>query len=257
MPERLFFVWRLLATGFCFGLFGLSGLLLGFVWFPLQNLFIRQRQRRTRLARATIQAAFRIFIGLMQQLRVLRYEVTGLTSLNREGLLILANHPTLIDTVFLMALTKNAVGLLKADLQNNFFTRGVVRATGYIFNDQGMDLIDACSSAFGSGSNLIMFPEGTRTGQDGSIHLKRGAANIALRTQRNITPVIISCQPRMLPKGQPWWQVPASTAVFRIEVKEDIDITRFNNEPGGAAIAARHLNAFLQNYFTEEVQRHV
>ena len=256
MPERLFFVWRLLATGFCFGLFGLSGLLLGFVWFPLQNLFIRQRQRRTRLARATIQAAFRIFIGLMQQLRVLRYEVTGLTSLNREGLLILANHPTLIDTVFLMALTKNAVGLLKADLQNNFFTRGVVRATGYIFNDQGMDLIDACNSALNSGGNLILFPEGTRTAPDGSMHLKRGAANIALRTQHNITPVIIRCQPRTLGKGEHWWWIPPTTAQFTIEVKEDIEIAQFLNEPGGDSVAARHLTAFLLSYFTEELQRH-
>jgi 1-acyl-sn-glycerol-3-phosphate acyltransferase len=187
----------------------------------------------------------------------LRYELIGMERLERDGLLILANHPSLIDTVFLMALTRNAVGVLKAQLQRNFFMRGVVSATGYIFNDQGYALIDACIDALGSGSNLIMFPEGTRSGLEGALQLKRGAANIALRAHSNITPVVISCVPRMLPKGQPWWRVPARRAVFRIEVHEDIDITRFKNESGNDAVAARHLTAFLQTYFTEEVQRHV
>ncbi len=256
MAERLFYHWRVLATGFCFALFGLCGVLLGFVIFPLLHLFIWNRQRRIRVARATIRTAFQLFIGLMQQLGILRYELIGMERLERAGLLILANHPSLIDTVFLMALTGNAVGVLKAELKNNVFMRGVASAAGYIFNDQGYALIDACIGALGAGSNLIIFPEGTRTPLVGAMQMKRGAANIALRAHSNITPVIISCEPRMLPKGQPWWQVPSRTASFRIEVKEDIDITRFKNESANDAVAARHLTAFLQNYFTEEVQRH-
>ena len=264
MAERwratLFYFWRVLATACCFAVFGLAGIVLGFVYFPLLNLFIWQRQRRIGLARTTIQTSFRLFIGLMQLLRVLRYEVIGQERLERSGLLILANHPSLIDTVFLMALTGNAVGVLKAQLQKNFFMRGVVRAAGYIFNDQGTALIDAGISALQAGSNLIMFPEGTRSPVDGAIHLKRGAATIALRAQHNITPVIIHCQPRMLGKTDHWWRVPSRAAKFRIEVMDDIDVTRFSDELGSGlplAVAARHLTVFLQNYFIEEVQRHV
>ena len=256
MPERLFYLWRVLATGFCFAVFGLGGVVLGFVVFPLLRLLIWNRQRRIRMARSTIRMVFRFFIGLMQQLGVLRYELTGMERLEREGLLILANHPSLIDTVFLMALTRNAVGVLKAQLQHNFFMRGVVGAAGYIFNDPGYVLIEACIDALGSGSNLIMFPEGTRTALDGGMILKRGAANIAVRAQRNITPVIITCQPRTLGKGGHWWLIPPRTVRFKIDIKEDIDIAQFLNEPGGTAVASRHLTAFLQNYFTEEVQHH-
>jgi len=256
MPDKIFYGWRLCATGFCFAVFGLGGVVLGFVFFPLLNLFVRNRERRIVLARSTVRLGFRFFVGLMHHLAVLRYEVVGRERLNRHGLLVLANHPSLIDTVFLMALIDHADCILKAPLQRNVFTRGAARAANYIFNDQGMALIDACAESLQHGSNLIVFPEGTRTPADGSIVLKRGAANIAVRARRNITPVLISCEPRTLGKGDKWWLIPARMARFTIRVGEDVDISRFGNESPGDAIAARRLTDFLQNYFTEEVQRH-
>jgi len=256
MAERIFYLWRLLATGFCFAVFGLGGVLLRFVFFPLLNLIIWRERQRIALARRTIRLAFRLFVGLMHHLGVLRYEVIGAERLRRDGLLILANHPSLIDTVFLMALVRDADCILKSELQTNFFTRGPVRAAGYIFNNQGVRLIEDCIRSLRSGSNLIVFPEGTRTPADGCMHLKRGAANIAVRGNSNITPVLISCEPKTLGKGEKWWLIPARMVRFKIVVREDIAVARFRSEAVSDAVAARNLTAFLQNYFTEEVQGH-
>lgn len=257
MLETIFYGWRLCATGFCFAVFGLGGVVLGFIFFPLLNLIVTRRERRIALARNTVKLAFRFFIGLMHHLAVLRYDVSGRERLNRTGLLVLANHPSLIDTVFLMALTDHADCILKADLQRNFFTRGAASAAGYIFNDQGMALIEACAGSLERGSNLIVFPEGTRSPADGSMVLKRGAANIALRAGRDITPVVIRCEPRTLGKGDKWYLIPARMPRFQIWVEEDIAISRFSNESVSDAVAARRLTDFLHDYFTEEVQRHV
>ena len=248
--------WRVCATGLSFFAFGAGGLVLRVLVFPLLGVLMRDRARRTAAARAIIRATFRAFVGLMRVLGVLRYEIVGLEKLERGGLLILANHPTLIDTVFLMAFVKRADCVVKSHLWNNPFTSGPVRAAGYISNDNPQGLVEDCIASLRAGNNLIIFPEGTRTPADGQIVLKRGAANIAVRGARSVTPVLIDCQPPTLGKGEPWWRVPARFAQFRIEVKEDIEIGRFIDGGTTEVMAVRHLTDHLQRFFTGEYQGH-
>ncbi|WP_211451296.1 lysophospholipid acyltransferase family protein [Collimonas antrihumi] len=246
--------WRVLATGFSFVLFAVGGLFLRVTVFPVMNLLIWERQLRMEIARRVIRLALRGFVGCMRWLGVLDYEISGLERLERQGLLILANHPTLIDTVFLMAFVKRADCIVKGRLWDNPFTSGPLSAAGYISNDRGSGLIDDCISSLRRGSNLIVFPEGTRTAGDGQISLKRGAANIAVRSLSNVTPVVIRCLPPTLGKGSKWWQVPPVAAHFSIEVKEDIEVHEFLAKAGSEVLAARHLTAHLQDYFRKESQ---
>jgi 1-acyl-sn-glycerol-3-phosphate acyltransferase len=248
--------WRVFATGLSFTLFGIGGVLLRVLVFPLLSLLVRRQQARVQAARAVIRLSFRAFVGVMRALGVLRYEVRGLDKLDREGQLILANHPTLIDTVFLIAFVRNADCIVKGGLWNNPFTRGPVRAAGYINNDQGPQLVDDCIASLRAGGNLIVFPEGTRTPRSGALALKRGAANIAVRGARPVTPVVISCHPPTLGKGDKWWRVPPRQAQFRIEVMDDIGVERFAGAGVTEVMAARRLTEHLQHYFMEEGQRH-
>lgn len=247
--------WRVFATGLSFVVFGVGGLLLRVAVFPALNLMVRQPERRVVVARMVIRRAFRAYVDLMRALGVLRYEISGLEKLERGGLLILANHPTLIDTVFLMAFVRNADCIVKGALWNNPFTRGPVRAAGYINNEGGAQLVDDCIASLRRGNNLIVFPEGTRTPANGIISMKRGAANIAVRGARDMTPVLIRCEPLTLGKGEKWWRVPPRRVLIRIDVQDDLAIQDFT---GGASevIAARRLTDFLQNYFTGKCQRH-
>ena len=256
MFERIGYCWRVFATGLSFVSFGIGGIFLRVLVFPMLNLFVWNHQTRTAFARSIIRRTFCAFVGLMRGLGVLRYEIIGAHRLERNGLLILANHPTLIDTVFLMALVKRADCIVKGGLWNNPFTRGPVRAAGYINNDQGIDLVADCIASLSIGNNLIIFPEGTRTPSNGVISLKRGAANIAARGRYNMTPVVISCNPMTLGKGEKWWRVPARFAQFRIEVKEDIEIDQFIANGVSEVMAARQLTEYLENYFIEGNKHH-
>jgi len=248
--------WRVIGTGISFFLFGLGGLLLRVLAFPLIGIFILEKEHRVAAARNLIRFAFRGFVALMHGLGVLRYKVTGLHKLNREGLLIIANHPTLIDTVFLMAFVKHADCIVKNGLWNNPFTHGPVRAAGYINNEDGPGLIDRCIASLKAGNNLIVFPEGTRTPRNGDIRFKRGAANIAVRGKCNLIPVVIRCTPSTLGKGDTWWKVPPRRVQLTIEVQEEIDIQTFLSAAENETLAARHLNEHLQQYFAEENKRH-
>jgi 1-acyl-sn-glycerol-3-phosphate acyltransferase len=248
--------WRVLATGLSFAMFGIGGLVLRVLVFPLLTLAVRHPARRVAAARTVIRWAFRAFVALMRGLGVLRYDIVGLDKLERGGLLILANHPTLIDTVFLMAFVRRANCIVNRQLWNNPFTSGPVRAAGYISNDGAPELIDQCIASLRAGNNLIIFPEGTRTPASGAITLKRGAANIAIRGARAVTPVLIGCSPKTLGKGEKWWRVPARHAQFRIEVRDDIDVARFTGAGTTEVMAVRHLTDYLQQFFTEENRVH-
>jgi 1-acyl-sn-glycerol-3-phosphate acyltransferase len=254
MVEHLDRAWRTAATGFCFAAFGVGGLVLRGVVFPLLNVVVAERERRARWARACIHHAFRLFVALMRRLGVLTYELRGAERLQRDGLLILANHPTLIDVVFLMSFVRSADCIVKAALAHNPFTRGPVRAAGFVCNDSGAGMVEDCLQSLRTGNNLIIFPEGTRTPRIGHQPLQRGAANIAVRGQRNVTPVRIRVQPLTLGKGEKWYRVPAQRCHIEFEVGEDIAVAPFLADSASEAIAARRLTDHLTAYFSPETR---
>ena len=251
MLERLNHAWRVFATGLSFLSFGVGGVILWLLVFPVLALVVREPVRRSRLARAIIQRSFAGHIGLMHRLGVLTYEVHGLERLQRNGLLVLANHPTLIDVVFLVSLIENADCVVKSRLARNPFTRGPIRATGYICNDNGAGLVEDCIASVRSGKNLIIFPEGTRTPRTGPARLQRGAANIAVRGGLSVTPIRIRCSPPTLSKGEKWYLVPSRRFHVSIEVGDDLPMASFIDGTT-EAIASRRLTEYLTTYFAGE-----
>ena len=252
MADLLDWLWRTIATVFCLVCFGLGGVLLGAVVFPVMALVVRDPARRALVAKSVIHAAFRFLVALLARLGVLSYEIHGAGRLRRTGLLILANHPTLIDVVFLMSLVKRADCIVKSALANNPFTSGPVRAAGFIFNDAGAGLIDNCIHSVREGNNLIIFPEGTRTPPSGKLHLQRGAARVAIHGEVDITPIRIRCVPPTMGKGDKWYRVPRKRAHFRIEVGDTIHVARFISGGTEPALAARRLTEYLTDYFSTE-----
>jgi len=103
------------------------------------------------------------FVGLMRGLGVLDYRLHDCERLQRPGLLVLANHPTLIDVVFLLALIPHADCVVKGRLARNPFTRGPIRAAGYITNEEPQGVLEAAGASLARGNALILFPEGTRS----------------------------------------------------------------------------------------------
>ncbi|WP_293328538.1 lysophospholipid acyltransferase family protein [Parvibaculum sp.] len=244
--RRIEYVTRLLCTGLSFAFFGIGGLLLSLTAFPLMNLFVRDRARRAHYAQWLVQKAFRLHVLFMTAFGVIRVEVRGGDALASDtGTLVVANHPTLIDVVLLMSVMRRTQCIVKAQLWRNPFMRGVIAAAGYIRNDdQPEKLIDDCAAVLAEGNNLVVFPEGSRTVPGAPVKFQRGAANIALKARAPIRPVTISCEPPTLKKGQKWYEIPATRAVFTIAVGSLIEIDSFI-EDANQSKAARRLNSRL------------
>ena len=247
-PARADFYWlRLPATGLCFAVFGVTAFVLGVLVLPLLGLVHREPGRRQRVARSVIAASMRAFAGLMRALRVMDYSFSGRELLGRPGQMIVANHPTLIDVIFLLGFTPQATCIVKRALFSNVFTRGAVRAAGFIPNAPTDEMVLRAAAELRAGQTLVIFPEGTRTVPGRALELQRGAANIALRGAATLTPVYISCEPPTLSKHEPWYRIPARRARFALEVGADIDMAPYRASP--LSRGSRQLNAELGRLF--------
>lgn len=248
------YVWRLLATALSFSLFGIGGVLLRLLVFPLLALLPGDQLTRRTRARATVSWSFRWFVEFMFRTGVLTYEVEGIERLGRSGQMVIANHPSLIDVVVLIAFIRDANCVVKQSLWDNPSMRGPIRAAQYISNSGSLDMLDEAAGALQSGQTLIVFPEGTRTtpGQHPEFH--RGAAAIALRGARIVTPVVISVTPTTLTKAEPWYSIPSRRFHFRLRVGEDIDPQQFS-ALGPAPVASRKLNEHLHQHFIKELAK--
>src|SRR5690606_34808253 len=87
-------LWRLIATGLSFMLFGLGGLVLRLIVFPLLALLPGDATRHRLRARQTISRLFWLFVQFMYRSGVLTYQVEGVERLGRPGQLVIANHPS-------------------------------------------------------------------------------------------------------------------------------------------------------------------
>ncbi len=247
-------LYKRLAMGFAFFTFGFFGLFYQFLLFPAIILFIRNRQKRELIARHIIHRTFYFLIHFWRFLGIISWEVHNIERLKRNGLLVLANHLTLIDVLFLFAFIPNASAIVKAALTKNPFTWGALKAAEYLINDEGNVLIDKCVKELASGSNLIIFPEGTRTPPGQKPKLKRGAMATALAAGINPTLVRIQCVPRGLGKNQPWWDVPEKAMHFTFEVLEDLSVEPFleqyhSNPPLATRALSRAIEEKLFVYY--------
>jgi 1-acyl-sn-glycerol-3-phosphate acyltransferase len=255
MLDRIWRGWRLIGTGLSFLTFGIGGLLLLILGIPLMHLLFPRTARRQYMARRLIHGLFWLFVRYMRLLGVLRFVFIGSERLKRPGLVIVANHPTLLDVVFLISAVPNATCIVRAGLAHNPFTHAPLRLTGYVCNDWGADLVDASVRALRTGSSLVIFPEGTRSNPASPPKWQRGAANIALKAGVPLTPVSIHCEPPTLRKGEPWWQVPVRRVRYSIKVLDDLPVTDGTPRGETEINAARGLTERLKELLTGPVER--
>lgn len=237
-------LWRIFATGFCFSLFGLGGLLLSLIWFNILLVCVRNTTRRRQIARRSISFSFRFFLWVTKVMGVLDYRFHGKEILLRErGCLVIANHPSLLDYVLIASIMPETDCMVKSSLLKNPFMSGVIRSADYLINSQADSLLPACQQRLAQGDTILIFPEGTRTRVGEPMTLQRGAANIAVRCASDVRIVTIQCSQRMLDKQSQWYDVPPVKPIFNVNVCERLAITDFYDanlqEP---ALAARQLN---------------
>ena len=246
------YYWRLVATALSFVLFGLGQLVLGILVFPFVRLWPRGRTGYETRTRSFLRHSFRLFIWFMRLVGLLTYDFRGADRLGRPGQLIIANHPSLIDVVFLLGFVPGANCVVKRGLWRNPFTMFAVIGAGYVSNLPTQEMIEGADAALRDRQCVIMFPEGTRTRPGQPLYFHRGSANVAVRAASAVTPVYIRVEPSALTKAAPWYRIPLRRPHFSLRVGDDIAVVPFR-ELASVPAGSRAFNSELLAVFTGEL----
>ncbi len=237
--------WRLVGTALSFLAFGV-GAVIGFICVPILTLVIRNRQRRHRITRRFVHAGYALHVAIMRSVGVLTYDVSGRENIqDLNGCLIVANHPSLIDVVFLLSTFRDANCVVKSSFWHHPVTAATVKAADYIPNDDPVQVMDECISRLRLGTQLVLFPEGTRTRPGHGPEFGRAAATMALRAGVPVLPVRISCEPTTLTKSEPWYRIPSRQVRFEAQILPPIDTQALRTESKSERDASVNLTGKL------------
>ena len=246
--------WRLFATALGFTIFGIGGLIMGLLIFPLLFVVTPDIERRRFRARKLVSRAFAGFWGMINVLGVLDYKIEGREHIDvQRNQLIVANHPTLIDVVLLISLFPRANCVIKKAVTENFFMGSVVRAADYVSNSAPEELLDSCVASLESGGSLLLFPEGTRTKPGKEMNFKPGAATVAVRAGVEVLPMAIECKPLFQSKDLPWYYFPDQRPVFRVKILEPIPAVDPGADLSVARRARHNLNEIMFRRIDDEL----
>lgn len=249
MTRRLDYLRRLIGTGLSFTIFGAGGVLMSLLVFPWL-LLIRDREQRRRRSQRLISWCFRRFVGMMRAFGILEVELIDGHKLLRPGCVIVANHPSLIDVVLLIAVMDEVDCIVKQSLWRNPAMAAPLRAAGYIGNSEGPELVARCCDRLQRGHRLIIFPEGTRSRPGEPLRFLRGAANIAIQAGADLVPVLIDFSEATLTKGKPWYHIPSSRFRVRIRVADVWPVAPYCEDHAVQAVAARKLTRDLHAFYS-------
>lgn len=211
------------------------------------RLFLRGAAAR-RVGCAGISHGYRFYWACARASGLLRMDARSLDVLRDVpgGLVIAANHPSLLDALMIVARLPRGTCVMKGALARNPFLGAGASLAGYVPNDATRTMIRMSVERLHEGGQLVVFPEGTRSPAPGRIHpFSRSIALIAQRAQVPIQTVVIETDSPYLSKGWPLWKLPPVPIVFRARLGR-----RF--EPG---TDAEQLSAAMEAYFRQELAR--
>jgi len=161
------------------------------------------------LGRAVIARSYRLFWSVASVTGMMRVDASCLDALGDErGLIIVANHPTMLDALLLVARLPRSACIMKADLMRNVFLGAGARLARYIRNDSARTMIRLAVQDLRRGGQLVIFPEGTRTVTPPLDPFRPGVTLIAKLAKAPIQTVFIDTDTPYLRKGWPIWRVP-------------------------------------------------
>jgi 1-acyl-sn-glycerol-3-phosphate acyltransferase len=229
-------MFRLLAQAFrgllvasAFFFFWSGAVLLAWTLCPVLFVTVRDERRRWRACQRVVRVAFGWFHEYMRVLTLLEATVTtasrgGNAELTdpREPVVVVANHPTLVDVTAILAHADDLCCVVKAGLIRSVFVGRLLRTCGHIDGGDGGAMSGAAVMQealcrLEAGLSVLVFPEGTRSAPGGLHAFRRGAFEIAARAGVPVRPLTLTCTPPALSKGVPFWRQPERMARLRIQ----------------------------------------
>jgi 1-acyl-sn-glycerol-3-phosphate acyltransferase len=238
----LFAVYEVLAMGLGLGMLALICLAWVPVALPLSVLL--PHSLGCRFGRLAIMVSFRFYLWFLATFCYCRFDLGELDTLRRDAPLILvANHPSLLDAVILLSRFPNMVCVMKAALADNVLFGAGARLARYICNDMPLEVILRAREELAAGGQLLLFPEGTRTTRPPVNPCSGSVGLISARSGVPVQALLIEFSSPYLGKKWPLFRRPSLPLCVRVRVGRRFappqDVSAFTRE--------------LEQYFRDEL----
>ncbi len=137
----------------------------------------------------------------------IQVSVIGLENISSPPYIFMCNHQSALDIFSLLnGLPVQFKWIAKRELFYIPFLGWAMKRAGYISLDrkhprEAIKAMDDAAKKIREGTNIIIFPEGTRSKDGHLLPFKKGGFSLALRAKVPIVPVGISGSNRLQPKG--------------------------------------------------------
>jgi 1-acyl-sn-glycerol-3-phosphate acyltransferase len=196
------------------GLMSLTWNLAALLLYPLLP-----RTTGLRVGRTMISWGYGLFWRVARCSGMLRLDANVLDTLrNERGLIVVANHPSLLDAVMLVARLPASACIMKASLSRNPLLGPGAMLARYVRNDSTYHMVLRAVQDLQGGGQLVMFPEGTRTTCAPINPFQATFTLIAKRAQVPIQTVFIDTDSPYLGKGWPLWRLPPLPICFNVRL---------------------------------------
>jgi 1-acyl-sn-glycerol-3-phosphate acyltransferase len=237
-------MWRVALAASAFVGFGIGGALLSWIVLPLLSLDTC-RPRRQRRCQRVVHRAFVLFHDYMRICGLVAYDPRAVERSLPDGpLLLVPNHPTLVDVTALIAAYGELCVVAKRSLFRNpligplLCLCGHIQGAGRTSGMQRSGVVEQAVDRLRQGHRVLMFPEGGRSPAHGLRRFHAGPFQVALAARVPLVPVAITAEPPGLKKHQAWYQIPLTPI--------ELAITALPAVVGGPGVTARELQLEAQ-----------
>ena len=244
---RIFGVTLVLSTYFVMAPFGYG---IFAIWgaFPTRN-----RLGRARIMQGFIMAGFGSMHAILRWMRILNFDPRKIEGkIPSYPCVLVANHPTLTDISALLATERGLVFPVKPDLFGSFWARPLLAQADY-FAGTGSDgigvgqVIADAVDRIERGYRVVIFPEGTRSPEEGLHAFGRTAFEIAVRAKVPVVPLVITCTPRWLARNHGFMARLPSIPNLRIRALAPV-------QPDAAGSSSRTLRDIVSRQIGSELE---
>jgi 1-acyl-sn-glycerol-3-phosphate acyltransferase len=204
-------------------------------------------RRRERWGRWIVFAVSRVHTRYLSGFRAVRSNLGTVAPLRDAcGVIIVANHPTLLDAIMLFSELPQTFCLVKGAVWRNPLLSLLARAAGFVSNEAPGGIVEECLTRLKRGETLIIFPEGTRTVEGPINPLQPGFALIARRSGAPVQTILIGSKREFLAKRVPFLRVDcALPVVYEFRLGERFDPKAFRKAKEMAAVIDAYFRTAL------------
>jgi 1-acyl-sn-glycerol-3-phosphate acyltransferase len=215
-------------------------------WLHLWPGTQREKQRRCQALTGVGYQAFHRYlrlIGVMSyrppDLSIRQQILATIEESRRRGnppsVMVVANHPTLVDTTAIMASFPYLIVVAKSSVYHFPLLRLLLQFCGHTAANSDLAgeaaLAEQLIERMKNGESVLLFPESTRSPNEGPRPFRRGPFEIAARAGAAIQPLVVDSGPGLLKAGLAWYDVPPKITKYELRALAPLFPSRSAQEP--------------------------